>query len=203
MTPIQWTILAAAVAAVILILILIRLLLVRNDRKKGVDGTKKVSRILKRFAGIRSFKVLNDLTLKTEKKNVQMYHILSGFFGIMVVNTQNLPGSIYGDGRGKNWTHVVTKNGREAKTSFPNPLLENQQAVDAVREVLSTNGVYKVNIESWVVFTRKKASLNLPKGLSVLGIKNFKKLLKKSRYSADGNVNVPQVASLLSANSVK
>jgi len=203
MTPIQWTILAAAVAAVILILILIRLLLVRNDRKKGVDGTKKVSRILKRFAGIRSFKVLNDLTLKTAKKNVHIDHILIGFFGIMVVNTQNLPGSIYGDGRGKNWTHVVTKNGREAKTSFPNPLLENQQAVDAVREVLSTNGVYKVNIESWVVFTRKKASLNLPKGLSVLGIKNFKKLLKKSRYSADGNVNVPQVASLLSANSVK
>ena len=68
MTPIQWTILAAAVAAVILILILIRLLLVWNDRKKGVDGTKKVSRILKRFAGIRSFKVLNDLTLKTAKK---------------------------------------------------------------------------------------------------------------------------------------
>ena len=203
MTPIQWTILAAAVAAVILILILICLLLVRNDRKKGVDGTKKVSRILKRFAGIRSFKVLNDLTLKTAKKNVHIDHILIGFFGIMVVNTQNLPGSIYGDGRGKNWTHVVTKNGREAKTSFPNPLLENQQAVDAVREVLSTNGVYKVNIESWVVFTRKKASLNLPKGLSVLGIKNFKKLLKKSRYSADGNVNVPQVASLLSANSVK
>ena len=203
MTPIQWTILAAAVAAVILILILIRLLLVRNDRKKGVDGTKKVSRILKRFAGIRSFKVLNGLTLKTAKKNVHIDHILIGFFGIMVVNTQNLPGSIYGDGRGKNWTHVVTKNGREAKTSFPNPLLENQQAVDAVREVLSTNGVYKVNIESWVVFTRKKASLNLPKELSVLGIKNFKKLLKKSRYSADGNVNVPQVASLLSANSVK
>ena len=203
MTPIQWTILAAAVAAVILILILIRLLLVRNDRKKGVDGTKKVSRILKRFAGIRSFKVLNDLTLKTAKKNVHIDHILIGFFGIMVVNTQNLPGSIYGDGRGKNWTHVVTKNGRETKTSFPNPLLENQQAVDAVREVLSTNGVYKVNIESWVVFTRKKASLNLPKGLSVLGIKDFKKLLKKSRYSADGNVNVPQVASLLSANRVK
>lgn len=203
MTPIQWTILAAAVAAVILILILIRLLLVWNDRKKGVDGTKKVSRILKRFAGIRSFKVLNDLTLKTAKKNVHIDHILIGFFGIMVVNTQNLPGSIYGDGRGKNWTHVVTKNNRETKTSFPNPLLENQQAVDAVREVLSTNGVYKVNIESWVVFTRKKASLNLPKGLSVLGIKNFKKLLKKSRYSADGNVNVPQVASLLSANSVK
>lgn len=203
MTPIQWTILAAAVAAVILILILIRFLLVRNDRKKGVDGTKKVSRILKRFAGIRSFKVLNDLTLKTAKKNVHIDHILIGFFGIMVVNTQNLPGSIYGDGRGKNWTHVVTKNSRETKTSFPNPLLENQQAVDAVREVLSTNGVYKVNIESWVVFTRKKASLNLPKGLSVLGIKNFKKLLKKSRYSADGNVNVPQVASLLSANSVK
>lgn len=203
MTPIQWTILAAAVAAVILILILIRLLLVRNDRKKGVDGTKKVSRVLKRFAGIRSFKVLNDLALKTAKKNVHIDHILIGFFGIMVVNTQNLPGSIYGDGRGKNWTHVVTKNDRETKTSFPNPLLENQQAVDAVREVLSTNGVYKVNIESWVVFTRKKASLNLPKGLSVLGIKDFKKLLKKSRYSADGNVNVPQVASLLSANSVK
>lgn len=203
MTPIQWTILAAAVAAVILILILIRLLLVRNDRKKGVDGTKKVSRVLKRFAGIRSFKVLNDLTLKTAKKNVHIDHILIGFFGIMVVNTQNLPGSIYGDGRGKSWTHVVTKNDRETKTSFPNPLLENQQAVDAVREVLSTNDVYKVNIESWVVFTRKKASLNLPKGLSVLGIKDFKKLLKKSRYSADGNVNVPQVASLLSANSVK
>lgn len=198
MTPIQWTILAAAVAAVILILILIRLLLVRNDRKKGVDGTKKVSRILKRFAGIRSFKVLNDLTLKTAKKNVHIDHILIGFFGIMVVNTQNLPGSIYGDGRGKNWTHVVTKNGRETKTSFPNPLLENQQAVDAVREVLSTNGVYKVNIESWVVFTRRKASLNVPKGLSVLTLKGFRKLLKRSKYSADGPVDVALVADTLS-----
>ena len=198
MTPIQWIILSAVILAVILLLVLAVLLIGWQNRRRGVDGKKKVAAILRRFTGIRSFRVLNDLTIHTAKKDLTIDHVLIGFFGILVVNTQNLSGSVYGDGRGKTWTHVITKKGREVKTSFPNPLLENQQAVDAIREVLSANSIYKINIESWVVFTRRKASLNVPKGLSVLTLKGFRKLLKRSKYSADGPVDVALVADTLS-----
>ncbi len=197
MTPTQWMILGAAILAAVLLLILAVLFIRWRNRKRGVDGKRKVAAILKHFAGIRSFQVLNDLTVKTAKKEVCIDHVLIGFFGILVVNTQNLPGSIYGDGRGKTWANVVTKKDKEIKTTFPNPLLENQQAVDAIREVLSANNIYKVNIESYVVFTRQKTTLYIPKGLSVLSLKDFRKLLKKSKYSADGPVDVQQVAGVL------
>ncbi len=197
MTPTQWMILGAAILAAVLVLVLICLFIRWRNRRRGVDGKRKVAAVLKRFAGIRSFQVLNDLTVKTAKKEVPIDHVLIGFFGILVVNTQNLPGGIYGDGRGKTWVNVVTKKEKEIKTTFPNPLLENQQAVDAIREVLSANNIYKVNIESYVVFTRRKTMLYIPKGLSVLSLKDFQKLLKKSKYSADGPVDVQQVADVL------
>lgn len=203
MTPIQWMILGAAILAVILLLILALCLIQMRNRKLGIDGKRKVAAILKRFAGIRSFRVLNDLTLKTPKHEVKIDHVLIGFFGILVVNTKNLRGAVYGDGRGKNWTNVITKKEKEIKSSFPNPLLENQLAVEAIREVLSSNNVYKVSIESYVVFTRRKTSLYVPKGIAVLSLKDFRKLLKRSKYSADGDVDVKKVAEVLTNSQTK
>ena len=203
MTPIQWMILGAVILAAILLLILILCLVRLHHRKLGIDGKRKVAGILKRFAGIRSFRVLNDLKLKTPKHEVCIDHVLIGFFGILVVNTKNLTGAVYGDGRGKTWANVITKKNKETKTNFPNPLFENQLAIEAIREVLSANSVYKVSIESYVVFTRKKATLYIPKGIPVLSLKDFRKLLKRSKYSADGDVDVKKVAEVLTGAQAK
>ena len=121
MTPIQWIILSAVILAVTLLLVLAVLLIGWQNRRRGVDGKKKVAAILRRFTGIRSFRVLTDLTIHTAKKDVTIDHVLIGFFGILVVNTQNLPGSVYGDGRGKTWTHVITKRAGRSRPPSPIP----------------------------------------------------------------------------------
>ena len=186
MTEKQWILLGVSLFSAALLLGLVLFFLSWHSKKQGLDGKKKVSRLLKGFAGIRSFRVLNDLTLAPKGKEVAIDHILIGFFGIILITNRNYPGNIYGSGRDKKWVRVVTKHEQEKRGSFPNPIAQGQAGVDAVREVLTASNIYKTSIESYVVFPHKKAVLNTEKGLPVLTLKDLKKLLKRKNIQRTG-----------------
>lgn len=192
-----WILLGAILAALILAAVLVKLLMSWNERKKGVDGLHRVQRLLKKFAGIRHFQVLSGLSLPLKGKPVLIDHILIGFFGIMLISVRNAQGAIYGNGRDKNWVRVVTKHEQEKRGSFANPIPQNQECLEAVREVLLANHIYKTSIENYIVFANKKAVLNTERGLPVLTYPQLKKLLKKSKYSADGDVDVERLTAVL------
>ncbi len=197
MKPEAWMIAGIAAAVLVLALILARVIFVWNERRRGVDGVNRTGRLLKRFAGIRRFQVLSGLSFPLRGKMVPVDHILIGFFGIMLVTVRSAKGAIYGGGRDKNWVRVVTKNEQEKRGTFANPIPENQEALEAVRQVLLDHKVYKVSIENYIVFANKKAVLNIERGLPVMTLPQFKKLLKRSKYSGDGDTDVEQVAKLL------
>ena len=77
--------------------------------------------------------------------------------------------------------------------------MQNQACLEAVRDILTSQKIYKTSIENYVVFTNSKAVLNTERGLPVMTLKAFKKLLKREKYSADGSVDVEHTAEVLLA----
>ena len=196
----QWIIIGAAALGIAAVLAIILAVMNWYYRKKGIDGKRKIHKLLKKFALIRRFRVLEDLELPVKSGGtVRADHILIGFFGIMIITEKNAAGSIYGSGWDKKWVRVVTKNEQEKRGSFANPVLQNQACLEAVRDILTSQKIYKTSIENYVVFTNSKAVLNTERGLPVMTLKAFKKLLKREKYSADGSVDVEHTAEVLLA----
>lgn len=191
-------ILGGILAAIILVLFGLYQIKLWKIRKLGKDGEKKVAGILKRFAGIRSYKVLNDVYLPLYDKTTQIDHILIGFFGILVVETKNMKGEIYGDPKKKDWSHIV--GGK--KRTFYNPLMQNQTHIDCIRHWLGKEGVYNVTIETAVVFTNSKLDLYVPNRLPIFRLKSFKKFLHQSRFEKDANFDVDKITSAIIKNQV-
>lgn len=186
---IPFLILGGAAVAAVLALIGFALLRRRKLRRLGIDGEKQVARALKKYAGIRSFKVINDIYLPLYDKTTQIDHILIGFFGILVVETKNYAGAIYGDPKKKEWLHVVGDD----RHSFYNPLMQNQAHIDCLRHWLGKENLYNMNIESVVVFTRKKAELYVPKGLPVIKLQRLGRFLHQPRFAKDSNYDVEKI----------
>ncbi|MEG0693041.1 MAG: nuclease-related domain-containing protein [Oscillospiraceae bacterium] len=186
-------ILGGIAAVLILAAVLSVLLKKRKIKKLGIDGEKKVARVLKKYAGIRSYKVINDLYLPLYDKTTQIDHVLVGFFGILVVETKNLAGEVYGDPKKKEWLHVVGTK----KHQLYNPLMQNQAHIDCIRHILGKENMYSVNIESLVVFSNKKVQLYVPNKLPIINIKKLKKYLHKDRFEKDNNFDVEQITNIL------
>ena len=184
-------------AGIAIILIALSIYLVNRSKQKK-DGTlscKKVASILRNFAGIRSFKVINNVDLPLgDGRCTHIDHILIGFFGLMVLENRSERGVIYGEAREREWISVVTnKNGSEKRTKFKNPVTLNQEHCEAIRSIFQKEKIYKIDMESYVIFTDPKIQLSTQPNLPILNLKKFKKLLSHSRYSGNGPVDVPAV----------
>ena len=178
------------------------LLVTAQQRKKGVLALEKVSGKLSRFAGIRSFKVLSDVTLKTGKKDtVTIDRVLITFNHVILFKVQSEYDTVYGDAKDQTWVSVRTDrktNDTISKTVFDNPFREAQRANDAVRRLLTQHKLGKVQTEFYVVFGDPKVNLSIGRGMPVLNLKALGQLLSRSKYSEDGPVDVAEVAKLLS-----
>ncbi len=188
-----YLILGGVLLLIILVGILAGYLRRRHLRQLGIDGEKQVARALKKYAGIRSFKVLNDVYLPLYDKTTQVDHILIGFFGILVVETKNLAGEVYGDPKKKEWLHIVGNQ----RHKLYNPLMQNQAHIDCIRHLLGKENLYSMNIESLVVFTRKKTELYIPKGLPIIKLKQLGKYLRQDRFTKDNNFDVEKITEAL------
>ncbi len=184
--------------SIVLIFVLVYILYTgavkRKLRKAGKDGERIVAKILKSYAWPRSYKVFNDVYLPLYDKLTQIDHILVGFFGILVIETKNTRGEIYAQPNEKQWAIV---NGGKKKYIY-NPLMQNKTHVEAIRHLLISNKVFKIDIDSLVVFTSgKKATLYIKSGYPVILSNLLPKFLRKDRYETDKEVDVDQICSII------
>ena len=179
----------AVVLAAVLALLTARFIRNAHRKKLGIDGEKQVAAKLRKVAGLRSFKVINDLYLPLYDKTTQIDHVLSGFFGLIVIETKNLGGEVYGEPKKKEWLHIMGKE----RHHFYNPLMQNQTHIDCIRHLLGKENIYNVNIESLVVFTNRKVTLYIPKNLPIILLKQLPKYLRKERFTKDNNLDVDAV----------
>ncbi len=183
----------------ILIIILIILILLffilanyfkdKKIMKIGAKGEKIIAKILKRYSIIRGYKVINDIYLPLYEETTQIDHILIGNFGVLVVETKNLHGEIYGNPSEKNWSQFIGTK----KHKFYNPIFQNKTHIDNIRYIFNKENIYNINIDGVVVFTGNKIVLNIPKNKMVYRLKEFKKLLKKDRYENNNGVDIQKI----------
>jgi hypothetical protein len=119
----------------------------------------------------------------------QIDHVVIGKFGVVVVETKALNGEIYGTDKDENWTHIAG----EKKSYFYNPLNQNKAHIDCIKHIFRKENIFRVNVDSLVVFSQKTVILNIPRGLPVISLPLLKKYFKKSRYKQDNGVDVERV----------
>lgn len=193
-----WPFYAAGLAIVLILLAVLflpKICLKAALNKQGRAGEAKVASILNSFAFSHGFKVINDISIPLYDGCTQIDHILIGEFGLLVVETKSHKGDIYAEPRAKEWVHII--GGK--KERIYNPLLQNKTHVDALRHQLQKHEIYKVPIESIVVFSgANKKNLYIEKGHPVIDIRKLKKYLANNeRYIEDKGVEVKKVYDFL------
>lgn len=110
-------------------------------------GEALVSRKLQsNFTGP-DYHLLNHITLKLKNRTTQIDHILVSRFGVFVIETKDYGGWIFANPKHETWTQVLYRK----KFKFQNPIFQNMQHVEAVKNTLDF--LQPSCIQSLVVFT--------------------------------------------------
>lgn len=123
-------------------------------------GEALVSRKLQsNFTGP-DYHLLNHITLKLKDGTTQIDHILVSRFGVFVIETKDYSGWIFANPKHATWTQVLYRQ----KFKFQNPIFQNIQHVEAVKNTLDF--LQPSCIQSLVVFTGyAKFKTDIPPGV--------------------------------------
>lgn len=162
------------------------------------SGHRKVTSTLKKYAFLRSYKVLSDYKFNYKGKIITIDNILIGFFGIMIVTDINVAGEVYiEEGRNTEWLNIENSK----KTKFGNPLTESLDYINAIKVMLREQKVANTMVENLIVFTDKKVELYKPNKLPIIKITELSKYIHQSKYDKDNEYDVEQIVEILNKNS--
>jgi hypothetical protein len=95
------------------------------------------------------YTVFNDVLLESEDGSThQIDHIVVSPYGIVVIETKDFGGKVYGGYRSKHWTQYLGGQGFD----FYNPIYQNRGHIKALKQVVGLPDEYFVSI---VVFSRR------------------------------------------------
>jgi hypothetical protein len=153
---------------------------------KGWLGEYQVRRIIGKNNPNKNKYVINNLTFNDGTKSVQIDHLIISPSGLIVIETKNRVGKIYGKEDDLNWT-VVFKYGKE-KASMFNPVKQNQGHLKSLEKIVSV----KTPMNSIIVFT-KNADLReiSTQSTPVVYANSLKQFIKE--YSVDSPISSEQV----------
>ncbi len=161
----------------------------KNNRPRAY-GVGAAIGPLRHFARSYHFPFLAPVPLA----GAQVDAVVVGEFGIMAVKAYGYNGNIYGTANEKEWLRVGYEDTRE---TFPNPILEANRDVQALRGALQKSKYRSVPIEVVVVFTHPKAELAVGRNSGVLTVKELKKLVGKEKYQQNKGVDPEKVMQAL------
>ena len=149
--PAAW--LVAPIVLVVLFVVLLR------PRRPGARGEAAVARRLRRYCAA----VANDVILRDGRGGLtQIDHLALTSEGLLVVETKDFGGLIFGKTHDRTWTQCIGRH----KRRFENPLRQNYGHVKAVQAV-----VPEVQVTGLVVFMdRARFPRGLPEGVTTLSL---------------------------------
>lgn len=112
-------------------IVLLKLMSVYQARAFGHFGERRV-RILLEGLDPQEYRVFHDLMLASRDGTTQIDHVVVSRFGVFVLETKNISGTIYGTERDAQWT----KYNHGHKYPLHNPLRQNYGHVQALRDAL-------------------------------------------------------------------
>lgn len=167
-----------------------------NNKDKSIKIVKK---IIEKYIRRNDGRAIYSIEVGSNKTKGSADAILVGYFGVLVITTCPLSGTLYANDKDTSLTQIV----KEERRSHDNPILKSQIAGKAVTELLREKRVFKVPVEAAVVFTGNKASVNVPRSLGAYTIEELSKVLKTKHFLEDKNVNVDSVVQALLGMSEK
>jgi len=99
---------------------------------KGFEGEQTVIAMLYRFLDREKYYFFNDLILPVNEGTTQIDHLIVSEYGIFIVETKNMKGSIYGNPYQKNWTQWLA----DGKHPFQNPFRQNYKHKMCIEKLL-------------------------------------------------------------------
>lgn len=135
---------------------------------KGWRGELRVKKALgKTTPGIKY--IVNDLTISVENgKSSQIDHLLINQNGILVIETKNYSGRIYGNEKQREWTQVLAYG--RCKNSFYNPVRQNATHLYRLAEIVGKD----TPLYSAIVFVQNNISyISAPHVYNISGLKKL------------------------------
>lgn len=106
------------------------ILTINQNKIVGISGEFHVKGELAKLPN--DYLVLNDVMVKGDRGTTQIDHVVISKYGIFVIETKQINGTIYGNDYDKNWTIYYGKE----KHSMYNPTHQNWGHVQALKKVL-------------------------------------------------------------------
>ncbi len=114
--------------------------------KLGAQGEKEVASYLRKLPS--EYRVVNHFTVNYNQITSQIDHAVISRYGIFVIETKNIAGSIYGQDNAENWTQYLHNHNH----TFHNPLKQNVSHLIALEKYLKIDREKLIPV---VVFTNR------------------------------------------------
>jgi restriction system protein len=118
---------------------------VKSPWFKGAVGELIVNLSAKLLLDKKRYRMIKNVTLRTEDGSTQIDHVIISVYGVFVVETKNMKGWIFGSESQKQWTQKIFKH----SNSFQNPLHQNYKHVKTLQFLLNLR---EEQIHSLIVF---------------------------------------------------
>ncbi|MBE6857865.1 MAG: NERD domain-containing protein [Ruminococcus sp.] len=150
-----------------IIAVFIAVQLVRSYFSKGKAAERKTAKVLRKVSKGDKVRIMNNVYLPLYNKTCEIDHLVFGRFGILVVETKGISGSISGSGK-----NLVHKIGTKTHKLY-NPELQNKTHIDNVIHHLKKGGFGNTPVYGAVVFTDDSLQRDTKIGMSVNEFKKF------------------------------
>lgn len=137
--------------------------------------------------------VFNNCMFKTDHKTLQIDHIIVSNKGIIVIETKNYSGYIYGNDEQHEWTQVFQYG--KIKNKFYNPVKQNQSHCYFIKSLINNKSVPVISI---VVFIKNNIE-NIKSTSTVIGLNTLKKHIKSLQDKISDN-EVSKIANIINLN---
>lgn len=152
--------LIAAALAVILFVVWCSIYFSKGNRK-GRAAERKVAKRIRKLGKKDNVRLMNNVYLQLYNGTCEIDHLVFGRFGVFIVETKGISGSVSGDGK-----RLVHKIGTKTHKLY-NPQLQNRTHIDNVVHHLRKGGFGDVPVTGVVVFTDKDLVLNTNVGIKL------------------------------------
>ncbi len=149
----------------------------------GYNGEIKVAKILKK---LKNYRVINDVPLKN-KTNID--HVVLGKNGIFVIETKNVCGRIYVNG--KNWERIKIKNGKKLVVK-ENPINQARRNAYLLARYIKSKTGKNYPVKAVVVLANSRVKKKIKNSKTpILTIKEINKYIKS--YKAKNPISKREI----------
>lgn len=155
----MWFFCAAGVILLPLLMFAVLWGINRSKKQKGIAGERRVAKVLRKCARKHRACLLNSLYLPLYDGCTEIDHVLCGSFGVAVIETKNVGGTITGSGE-----YLTQQIGRHTH-KLRHPQKQNETHIRNIQHHLRKAGLKDVPVHGFVVFADPKVELKTKAGL--------------------------------------